>query len=389
MKNTILIGALLLLFVFPSCSKQEQDTLVTPDSEVKEDPPVEDLRKNFVEFFQPMPIQAPLVSNGIWGDPNVIPRDTLNGLEDAKLENWCYWDGSIVKDDLGKYHIYSSRWSQALSHSMGWKTDSKGIHAISDHVMGPYTDLGLIYPNWQGGKGANLIGLRTHEGKYAVVSSEITKGDIFISDSPDDPFQYLGAITYEANGFPLGYARYNFEPNNMANVKILPISGGRYLIIARTTAPMISTNGILGPYKIMNHPVYKDHPDLPQEKNEDPTVWFSNGLFHIVYNHWPTATMYHFASENAVDWHYMGIALEKENDKIFRYEDGTLNDWKFVERPNAYIEDGHITHFIFSVIDVHKGSDGGNDNHASKIVVVPFDGKAFDARMSELYKTKT
>ncbi|MDZ8120234.1 hypothetical protein [Pontiella agarivorans] len=54
--------------------------------------------------------QGKLIEEGIWGDPNVLPRDIENGLEDATLENWCYWDGRIVKDDEGKLHIYGSRW---------------------------------------------------------------------------------------------------------------------------------------------------------------------------------------------------------------------------------------------------------------------------------------
>ncbi|WP_343330718.1 hypothetical protein [Polaribacter staleyi] len=64
--------------------------------------------------------QKALVSEGIWGDSNVIPRDTTNGLEDATLKKWCYWDGRIVKDDEGKYHMYASRWDQKYAHSKGW-----------------------------------------------------------------------------------------------------------------------------------------------------------------------------------------------------------------------------------------------------------------------------
>jgi hypothetical protein len=52
--------------------------------------------------------------------------------------------------------------------------------------------------------------------------------------------------------------------------------------------------------------------------------------------------------------------------------------------PTAYTEDGHITHFNFSVIDVTKGADRGNDNHGSKIIVVPFDAKAFDRDMQRI-----
>lgn len=343
--------------------------------------------KTLVDYFLPMEPQGPLVSDGIWGDDHVLPRDIKNGLEDAPLKNWCYWDGRIVKDDVGKFHIYASRWPQSMAHSQGWHEGSKGVHAVSDHIMGPYVDKGLVYPGWRGGMGHNVIGLRMHDGRYAVVTSEITDGEVFVADSPDGPFELLGKIQVDNNGFDPGLARYN-KNGRMSNVKILLRPDGRYMLVGRSTAVMISENGILGPYKIMTDRVYKPYASsLPQTKNEDPTVWYSGGMYHIVYNHWPSKTSHHFSSVDGItDWTYRGIAFKKEETKIFRYPDGTVNDWQFIERPTAYVDEetGHVTHFIFSVIDVGKGQDRANDNHASKIVVVPFDGEAFDRDMQAL-----
>ncbi len=339
--------------------------------------------KTLIDYFLPMEPRGPLASEGVWGDPNVLPRDIHNGLEDVRLENWCYWDGKIVKDDEGRYHIYASRWHHAFTHRTGWKEDSKGIHAVSDHVMGPYEDKGLLWPHWQGGKGHNVIGLRMHDGRYATVTSEITEGEVFVSESPDGPFELLGRIKVDFNGFDPALARYE-RNGRMANVKILLRPDGRYMIVPRSTATLISESGILGPYKIMSDRLYDKYPELPQTRNEDPTVWYSGGLYHIVYNHWPTGISYHFTSEDGIhNWTYRGVAFRKEA-MVFRYTDGTVNHWEMVERPTAYVEDGHVTHFIFSVIDVKKAEDLGNDNHASKIVVVPFDGASFDRDMQEI-----
>lgn len=339
------------------------------------------MKKTLIDYFLPMEPQGPMVSEGIWGAPNVLPRDIRNGLEDPELKNWCYWDGKIVKDDDGRYHVYGSRWNQSFSHTEGWHVDSKGVHAVSDNVMGPYEDKGLIWPDWRNGMGHNVIGLRTHDGRYAAVTSEITDGEVFISDSPDGPFELLGKIEVDDNGFDPDLARYA-RNGRMANVKILLRPDGRYMLIGRSTATMVSDDGILGPYKIMSDRVYKPFPDLPQTKNEDPTIWFSGGVYHIVYNHWPSKVSYHFTSlDGLTDWTYRGIAFHKEA-MVFRYTDGTVNDWTMVERPTAYVEEGHVTHFIFSVIDVAKGEDLPNDNHGSKIVVVPFDGEAFDRDMA-------
>lgn len=353
-------------------------------------------QKTLVDFFKPMPIQESLVSSGIWGAENSLPRDTANGLEDATLKNWCYWDGKIVKGDDDKYYIHASRWSQTFAHGTGWKFDSKGILAVSDNIMGPYKDNGLLWPDWKGGKASNPMGLKMHDGRFAVVTSEITQGEVFVSERASGPFSLLGQIEVDLNGFEPALAFY--QPDNigaaktghvghMSNVKIMLRHDGRYMIVPRSTCIMISDDGVLGPYKIVHDRVYQKYPDLPQTKNEDPTVWYSGGRYHIVYNHWPTKTSHHFTSEDGItDWIYRGIAFKKGETDIFKYTDGTINQWEFVERMTAYVEDGHVTHFIFSVLDVHKGKDLANDNHASKIVVVPFDGKAFDKHMNKIIR---
>ena len=105
----------------------------------------------------------------------------------------------------------------------------------------------------------------------------------------------------------------------------------------------------------------------------------------IVNNHGPDSS-YHFSSADGIhDWKYRGLAFRKGGN-TFRYTDGTVNNWGTVQRMTAYVENGHVTHFLFSVIDVHKGYDNGNDNHGSKIMVVPFDGEAFDKWMKSIVK---
>ena len=338
--------------------------------------------KTLIDYFLPMTPQAPLTDK-TWGAPNVLPRDVQNGLDDSFPKKWCYWDGQIVKSDDGHYHMYASRWSQSLSHGKGWKEGSKGIHAVSANIMGPYVDQGLLWPDWQEGKGHNVVGLRMKDGRYAVVTSEITDGEVFVSDSPDGPFKLLGKIQVDANGFNPGLARYT-KNGRMANVQIMVRPDGRYMIVARTTAVMISEDGILGPYKIMSDRIYNGMAGIPQEKMEDPTVWFSGGLYHIVLNNHGVDTSYHFTSEDGIhNWKSRGIAFRKDAG-IFRYTDGTVNQWGIVQRMTAHLEDGHVTHFLFSVIDVNKGEDRADDNHGSKIVIVPFDGVAFDRDLQRI-----
>jgi len=63
---------------------------------------------------------------------------------------------------------------------------------------------------------------------------------------------------------------------------------------------------------------------------------------------------------------------------FIRYADGTVNRWNKIERPGAIMKDGHVAYFTFSVIDVPKDKEKGNDRHGSKVIIVPFDGEALD-----------
>jgi len=348
--------------------------------------------KTLVDYFLPAEPQGSLVSKGIWGAPNVLPRDIKNGLEDPKMEKWCYWDGMVVKADDGKYYMYASRWTQESHHHNGWTEDSKGIVAISDHMMGPYRDMGEAWPDWicrAGYKGAghNVVGLRMKDGRYAMVTSEITDGNIFVSDRPAGPFKHLGVIQVDYNGFEPGLARYNTGLRKMANVMIFLRPDGRYALMGRNCSVMISDGEITGPYKIMSGPAWKDLEGVEQDNMEDPTIWYSDGMYHIVVNYHVNDTSYHLTSLDGIhNWKNRGLAMSRQGESIFRYTDGTVNKWFIVQRPTVYLEDGEVKAFNFSVIDVHKGDDGGNDNHGSKIVMVPFDGKAFAKDMRALIK---
>ena len=55
-----------------------------------------------------------------------------------------------------------------------------------------------------------------------------------------------------------------------------------------------------------------------------------------------------------------------------------------MERPGVLIENGHVTHFTFAVVDVPKSQELGNDTHGSKVIVVPFDGASFDGGVQKL-----
>lgn len=111
---------------------------------------------------------------------------------------------------------------------------------------------------------------------------------------------------------------------------------------------------------------------------EDPVLWFSGGLYHIVVNHWIERKAFHLTSKNGIDgWTYRGVAYDPRVDFI-RYSDGTVNRWWKLERPSVYMENGHVAAITFAVIDVKKEEQHGNDGHGSKLIVIPFDGAGLE-----------
>jgi len=328
--------------------------------------------KTFIDYFLPTPIIGAL-SKDAWGAAAVGPRDQQNGLEDTTMKQWCYWDGQIIKAPDGKYHIFASRWDQALGHG-GWKV-SKAVHAVSDKIMGPYIDKGLCWPGDMDGKGHNVTALVMPDGRYAVVISDSRPGDVFVSKSLDGPWELLGRV--KGTGL------------TAVNISIMVRPDGDYMIVPRSGKVFISKTGILGPYLAQSECVYLSVPELAQMRMgflEDPVIWFSGGLYHIVVNEWHDRKAYHLTSVDGIkDWKCRGIAYDPTKDFV-RYTDGTVNHWYSMERPGVVLENGHVTAVTLAVVDVHKGKEKSNDTHGSKIIVIPFDGAAMDR---DLQKTAT
>jgi lysophospholipase L1-like esterase len=329
--------------------------------------------KALIDYFLPMPIESSLVSN-VWGAPGVFPRDPKNGLEDETMKQWCYWDGQIIKGPDGKYHMFASRWDQAKGHNGWWS--SLAVHAVSNKATGPYIDKGLCWPDNQGGKGHNVTALVLPDGRYAVVVSETRPGDVFVSKSLDGPWEHLGSIKVATNEFS--------KEGKMSNVSIMVRPDGNFMIVPRSGAILISKDGILGPYVVQGPSVYPNVKDLPLSNLEDPVIWYSGGLYHIVVNSWSARKAYHITSPDGINnWTFRGLAYDPTTD-FLRYTDGTVNHWNKIERPGVLMENGHVTHFTFAVLDVPKEQEKGNDSHGSKIIVVPFDGAAMDRDMQNL-----
>jgi hypothetical protein len=323
-------------------------------------------QKTFIDYFLPMPVNGGL-SKDAWGAALTGPRDQKNGLEDPTMQQWDYWDGRIIKGPDGKYNLYGARFKQAGGFNT-WYT-SQAVHAVSDNLLGPYVDKGPCWPQDGNGIGHNVCALALPDGRYAIVVSETRPGDVFVANSPDGPWTHLGKLQVADNEFK--------RLGAMSNVSMMVRPDGKFEIIARSGAIWISKD-ILGPYTIQGLSIYYQAHGIDLHDLEDPVMWYSGGLYHVLVNSWSDRKAFHLTSVDGInDWKYRGVAYDPTKDFI-RYTDGTVNHWNKLERPGVYLENGHVAAVTLAAIDIPKDDAKGNSGHGSKILVLPFDGAALD-----------
>ena len=349
--------------------------------------------KPFEQYIQATPTVAPLTS-ATWGVAGVLPRDISNGIESAKgagvHPDYYYWDGEIIKAVDGKYHMFMSTFSGNQSFNPGWES-SDAYHAISQtNVLGPYVRQDYVYTNNGSHKGHNVSAAQLSDGSYVVVVSEIVPFTIYKSSSLDGP--WTGCQPTSGIG--------------ASNISFVERHDGKFEIIERNGTIAISTT-LCGNYvkqtptctytqnntDAQGNPVvgsvYAKRTSIPGVSNptflwqEDPHIWRSGGIYHVIYSGSGDRVGWHVYSPDGITgWKDNGYAWSpRDYQKIFCYEGTTTcTAWYKMERPGVVLENGHPTHITWAVADVDKdNSIPAGSNHGTKVVVVPFDGVAFDS----------
>lgn len=370
-----------------------------------------DTFKQFMDFFRATPLTGFLDEN-CWGakttpefyrtgsigaitDPamTVGARDQSNGLEDKTLADWDYWDGCILKGEDGKYHMFGSRWDKNAGHEYGWQNLSKAVHATSDNLYGPYTDQGLCYPDIRGGEGHNInvikLGPNDSSGyKYGLTTSgnKCGSGKCYGANDLNGPWHELGDMTVNANGFT-GFSIHN-------NFKPFTLPDGTYIAIT-STFHVAKAQNIKGPWVVQTNSLFSQLRGSATNSMEDPLIFYSNGLYHAVFNQWRTMKASWYISRDGINWETQpGYAYDSYSNIVF-YGDGAgnvthINHWSKMERPFVYMEDGVPAAVTLAVIDSKKTEDAGpGDGHGSKIIVAPFDGEAFNEYAASVMESKT
>ena len=300
----------------------------------------------FRDLLLPIPIINRLTSEGIWGHPNVLPRDIENGMES---NHWHFWGGNPVKNDDGRYHVAICRWPGENKFSPGWHK-SEAAHYVSDHPLGPYKFTKTIATMH------NPETIRLPGGKYALSGM---RNEVYLADKMEGPWERTAGMKMEPRGFR--------APGSLgANMTFSLRPDGSILAFRKNGDVTVSNTGISGPYKIIAIDSYESNDGY----SEDPVIWRSRHQYHVIYNKAQLERSLYMRSLNGIDWKneygYPYIA-----GGSFYYTDGTVNKWHELERPKIIKDElGRATHLAIAVTDIERNSSNLPE-HCSKNTIMP------------------
>ena len=244
--------------------------------------------KQFMDCILPAPIVETL-NVQCWGAEKVGARDQGNGLEDRTMTEYSYWDGAILKHpEDGRYYLFASRWDQKGGHwgnaeGPGWR-GSQAVYSVSDALLGPYTDLGPLWPDWCEGAGHNVFPfplspadpLYAQGYRYAICISdtgrhgETANGTFHIAKALEGPW----ALLENGNGGRLIYTGVF----SLSNVSVAPRPEGGYLALDRR-GNIAAADSIAGEWQTRVAGLWSTVPCMKDRIRymEDGVIWYSGG----------------------------------------------------------------------------------------------------------------
>lgn len=308
----------------------------------------------FMDRFEPMPIQGKL-THDTWGNEEVLPRYTDNGIED---KDYSYWGGNSLLGKDGLYHMIGCRWLESAEGGHKYWRLSDDFHAISTNPFGPYKVTRELFP----GHNPNLMQLM--DGRYMIKS-----GKKFFVETDKKVPNTVGAIEGLAENwqeYPLVKVNRGRHSTEEGFMGFAEREDGSHFGLTRHGFIAVSKTGY-SPYNIITE--RRVYPEI-EGRFEDPVIWRTNIQYHLIMNDWQGRIAYHMRSKDGLHWKLDdGTAYEPQ---IGVTADGTVNNWaKYEVIRVSQDEYGRAIRVNFAAIDSPKIEDLDNDNHSSKIVYFP------------------
>ena len=284
-------------------------------------------------------------------------------------EEWYNWGASMTRTDDGVCHLLYARWPRKLGH-FAWLSHSEIAYATAPRPLGPYTFQSVALPgkqgpNWMTSTAHNPTVLPARGKYYLYFSSARVEGDIPESGpsskapywEPTRRTQRIGVAYADRPAGP--WARVDeplidatpgtHDALMTSNPSVTECPDGSFLMVYKCLgADLRVFHGVavadnpLGPFTKDPQPILTH--ETSKFPAEDPFIWRQGDRFYAILkdmqaNYTPyRRTLVLFESRDGHDWKPAAHPLV--STRTIRWEGGTTQELRRLERPQLYIEDG-------------------------------------------------
>ncbi len=289
------------------------------------------------------------------------------------------WCGSPILGEDGRYHLFASRWSKAVSF-FNWATHSEIVRAVSDTPAGPYRFEEVVLPvrgeEFWDGRVTHNPAIRKHGDQYLLFYTGTTFRGPRHESSPDRfklTDQWVEAWNHKRCGMLVADSVYG--PWKRADAPILETRSGEWdAVITSNPAPCVHEDGRLtliyksthvrhttGPFAGRFHlgcakaphwsePLQRAGDGLIRIKGsddhhlEDGFVWWNGEGYELIAKDMTgeicgeAQAAIHAFSPDAVNWEV--APQSKAYSRTVTWDDGEQTTLSKLERPQILFEQG-------------------------------------------------
>jgi len=306
------------------------------------------------------------------------------------MNDYWTWDGSVIRGEDGRYHMFASRWPKTYRMHPGWLFLSEIVRASADTMEGPYRFEEVVlaprHHSFFDGRMTHNPSIRKYGDTYLLFYLGVTYGPDLPADPAEMPRedihgtdawcrevwlnQRIGLATSTSVFGPWKRADYpileprpgKWDSGMTTNPTPLIMPDGRIYLgyssgdVAHGSALTPFRTGIAAapswnePFeRISDTPVFEfEHPDTFVE---DPFLWHAEGSFHLITKDLSghvtgdKGSGVYLYSPDAINWHLGDPPLAYTRE--LRWDDGFSDDLGNFERPQLlFDETGQMTHLL-------------------------------------------
>lgn len=310
------------------------------------------------------------------------------------MDNFWVWDGSIIRGEDGRYHLFAARWPGEYPFLWGYLFLSHIVRAVSDRPEGPYQFQEVIFPPrgeayWDG-RMTHQPEIRKCGDTYVLFYIGATfTGEIPSPEEMRNPSLQprvhriyldtrIGIATsksifgpWQRRDEPILHPRPDrWDAHNTTNPAPWVHEDGRVVMVYRSNHDGRKLGGLLGvatadhyskPFRrLYDEPVLFQDDEIKNRCGvEDPYIWWNGREYELLLKDLVgtlAGEQYagiHARSTNGIEWTL--CQPPKAYSRTVRWNDGTQTMQSLVDGPSLLFEDGVPTHLMLATTNGAPG----------------------------------